>query len=156
MDDTNKILDLAPHRGTIPDLRKPSLIGLAYILRRSHLWPQGFEWAYKHSGSCAVALVWETWGLSVRKAFPRLAESNENWIFYNDIVDGAVMRLESITPEIVAKRIDEYLAAHGEPTRRTFMDYVNEYWPRRAVAGIEFAIAVAGFTWLLDSSVAGQ
>jgi hypothetical protein len=154
MEQTNKVQDLAPARVTIPDLREPSLVGLAYILRRSHLWPQGFEWHYKHSGSCAMALVWETWHRNVDEAFPRLAECNEQYIFYNDVVDGVAVPLDSITPEIVATRIDEYLAAHGEPTRRGFMDYLRKYWPRRAMAAsITLGGAVAGFTWLLDSSV---
>lgn len=43
------------------DLSVPSLRNLAYLLRHQELWPDGFEWNYCRTSTCAVGLSWCFW-----------------------------------------------------------------------------------------------
>jgi len=47
---------------TIPDLSKPSLINLVYLLRHKELWPSDFpNWDYTVSSACALGLAMKVW-----------------------------------------------------------------------------------------------
>ncbi len=45
------------------DLRRPSLRGLAYLLRHKELWPEGFEFDYYDPFSCAIGLGRRVWNV---------------------------------------------------------------------------------------------
>jgi hypothetical protein len=49
---------------TLPaiDLSKPSVKGLAVILRDKSLWPRGFKFDYTHCQTCAMGLAEKVWG----------------------------------------------------------------------------------------------
>lgn len=44
---------LAPR---VPDLTKPSLEGIAYVLRHKELWPKNFQWDFAWRPTCALGL----------------------------------------------------------------------------------------------------
>lgn len=105
-----------------PDLRKPSLAGLSYLLRHRELWPAGFSWNFSGCHSCAMGLAHRTWANSLWRRFTTglrypdapsmqrvfgISEHNTLQFFYYGY-DTA-----SVTPEMVADKIDAYLA--GRP-----------------------------------------
>ena len=68
-----------------PDLTKPSVEGLAYILRHTEEWPEGFTWDYGRLGGCALALTDSRWGLndSYESAAALGLTSDQRWeIFF--------------------------------------------------------------------------
>lgn len=46
-----------------PDLSKPSLAGLSYVLRHPEIWPDGFEWNYGNCRTCAMGIAHRLWTL---------------------------------------------------------------------------------------------
>ncbi len=103
---------------TIPDLTRPSLRGLSWLLRHREAWPRHHHvWDYSRGRTCATGLARYQWpdavsatcfnpandiaaalGLSLTEAWPLFASRA-----YHPIADDAV------TPEMVANRIDAYL-----------------------------------------------
>jgi hypothetical protein len=45
----------------IPDISKPSLEGLSYVLRHKETWPVGFVWDFDLPSQCALGLCREIW-----------------------------------------------------------------------------------------------
>ncbi len=104
-------------------LNTPSLERLSYLLRHRELWPKGFEWDFPRCDSCAMGLAIAMWHLT-----PITRKSREE--YYNDWylaisqnfdLDSKTMRMfcspsgyevskYTITPEMVADKIDAYLA----------------------------------------------
>ena len=119
-------------------LDQPSLRALSHILRHKELWPKGFRWHYSSCSSCAMGLAWEIWDLgfisdvytNLRRASSLfqmpLVESCTIFGGYiphdpNNIENGAYQAqwtvdpaggsyMGHVTPEMVADKIDEYLA----------------------------------------------
>lgn len=99
-----------------PDLRKPSLAGLAYLLRHRELWPQGFEWKYVSYDRCAIGLAKQYWRLpdhfsSARSAaelfgIPIAVSMN---LFTGGAWSFFAMVFGRIKPEMVAAEIDKYM-----------------------------------------------
>lgn len=50
-------------RKEVIDLSRPSVRGLAYLLRHSELWPKGFEFNYLSQVTCAIGLAATYWHL---------------------------------------------------------------------------------------------
>lgn len=46
------------------DLSEPSVLGLAYVLRHSELWPCGFSFNFSHCTMCAMGLALRYWHYS--------------------------------------------------------------------------------------------
>jgi len=44
-----------------PNLSKPTVTGLAYILRHKEEWPDNFEWDFSHHRGCALEIINATW-----------------------------------------------------------------------------------------------
>lgn len=103
-----------PETETKPDLSKPSLEGLSWLLR--HM-PADHEWDFEHVGGrrangcgsagCALGLAIATWaGKGI--AFSNVPMAVMDKIFmYNQYLPVAD---RNVTPLMVADRIDAYLA----------------------------------------------
>ncbi len=107
--DAKVLKDLA-----IPDLSKPTLPGLAYLLRRPDLWPKGFSWDYGNCNRCAMGLVTRMW----RRPRRRACTDCMCQIFKIDepTVYGFFLAFhgESLPqPEHIANRIERYLKSHA-------------------------------------------
>jgi len=93
----------------------PSLHNLAYILRRPSLWPEGFRWDYRWINHCAIGISEQLWG-DRPSEFGLMSEWREGIMFCcgQDHVRLFGWRIpftgvfKSVTPEMVADRIDEY------------------------------------------------
>jgi hypothetical protein len=109
---------LDPFKPNRPDLSKPSLAGLAYLLRNPEQWPVGFQYSFPSCRTCAMALACITWDLvdmhdaddqdiikACRDAF-RLSHKETWWLFF----DGD-RRTDNLT---VAKRIQAFAAGDRE------------------------------------------
>lgn len=92
---------------------KPSLRGLAYVLRHRDMWPADFEWGYTDCETCAIGLAGRLWGLAL---YPRASDNGmmiakvmgttyvgAALIFFN------LRPVETISPDDVADAIDRYL-----------------------------------------------
>lgn len=51
----------SPFQRQVPDLRKPSAVGLIYLLRNRDVWPPRFRWDYGGCHTCALGLACTTW-----------------------------------------------------------------------------------------------
>lgn len=105
---------------------EPSLPNLSYVLRHKEYWPEGFEWDYRYPSSCAIGLCEELYGQRVSQLDGSLeisvgsvrGEGNSfSDIFCNTRETYRVFGFSlwplvhsDITPEIVADRIDRWLA----------------------------------------------
>lgn len=49
---------------SLPDLTKPSLEGLVYLLRHEELWPKGFEYYWGEHRCCAMGLAKRFWNIN--------------------------------------------------------------------------------------------
>lgn len=95
---------------TKPDLSKPSLEGLSWLLRQPEKWPSGFSWDYSKPSRCAVGLG--------RRVWPKLYWTLAYWGFrrsFNMPVLTFARIFDNIsdkakTPLVVAFEIDAYLA----------------------------------------------
>jgi len=93
----------------VPDLSKPSLEGLAYILRHKELWPKNFKrkgWEFTDCSRCAMGLACRLWRIEDFDLATIAGEFNIRW---EDAYKIFIVKGAEITPEIVARRIDEYL-----------------------------------------------
>ena len=101
---------------------KPSLEGLAYILRHPELWPQGFEWNFAWCQTCAMGLAWRLcngqpktstkgifdWTANTFALSPGLVEEMFTTRLMRRI---GVQYSDEVTPLHVADAIDRYLLA---------------------------------------------
>lgn len=53
-----------------PDLSKPSIRGLAWLLRHPERWPVGFEFDYGQCSRCAMGLAAQVWPTEVLAPTP--------------------------------------------------------------------------------------
>lgn len=96
----------------------PSLKNLSYILRHKEWWPEGFAWDFRYCSHCAMGMCEELWSK------PTFLLSDAEFCFEegNGIFSRPVSmwkmpfrrhwtRMEAVTPEMVADRIDAYLAS---------------------------------------------
>ena len=106
------------------DLTKPSLKGLAYILRHKELWPKKFRWDFAVCERCAMGMAVKLW--NYKTYYGHVAATANK--FRISIPDARAMfcyespympmdengnRLPgNVTPEMVADRIDKYLDAN--------------------------------------------
>lgn len=96
------------------DLSKPSLKGLAYILRHKELWPEGFEWRFTHPDRCAMGLLYKRGDIELphvgnMAVAMDISHTEANRIFWDgDRTYGTFYP----TPEMVAAEIDKYLVTH--------------------------------------------
>lgn len=100
------------------ELDKPSLKALSHILRHRELWPTGFEWNFSHCPTCAIGMARELW-FSDRALWEAEDEFHVR-CGYSDLahtemfVVGAFGPV-SVSPEMVADRIDAFLALRIAP-----------------------------------------
>lgn len=106
-----------------PDLSKPSLEGLAWLLRHPAEWQKGHVWNFAKAwevtscgtAGCAIGIMYGAW--------PATLSVDDNIATLGMYKDGAFSRIfragmfdrRAITPSVVADRIDDYLA--GRPIR---------------------------------------
>lgn len=98
---------------------QPSLEKLSYILRHPETWPKDFEWYFPRCSQCAMGLARKIWkdnhdtmedmfALSIRdihKLF--VAGPKRFWIIPSALFGN---EYKSVTPEMIADRIDKYVA----------------------------------------------
>lgn len=94
-------------------LKKPSLKGLAYLLRHKELWPEGFEWRWDSSLTCAIGLARQYWSLhlpfqSLQGAL-NMSDSDYGRCFLCGSVKPWYCFWRDISPEDVARRIERRL-----------------------------------------------
>lgn len=98
---------------------KPTLKDLAHVLRHKELWPKFFEWDFRYCSTCAIGLCQLLYGVT-----PGMLTDFSNDFTGEDVTDiftspvfgfkhlfqSRETRMQLVTPEIVAQRIDAYLA----------------------------------------------
>lgn len=97
----------------VPDLTKPSLEGLAYLLRRKDLWPKGFVWDWGKLNHCAIGLAARHWKLQCTST---LILAGTFGIKHNDVFD-LFMKSDkenplNTQPEYITELIERYLDQH--------------------------------------------
>lgn len=99
---------------------EPSLKSLSHVLRHPELWPAGFWWDYADCFKCGMGLAHALWKETVdvpispvmTKAFDIPWWKAERIFGGNYLVTTyGVINYDLVTPEMVADKIDEYLAA---------------------------------------------
>jgi hypothetical protein len=96
----------------------PSLENLSYILRHREWWPDGFRWNFRYRNSCAIGLCQKIYGVHPTALHEGLRDSEltyEPSDVYGSIFCAPkfwVLGMGLVTPELVAKRIDRFLARH--------------------------------------------
>jgi hypothetical protein len=105
----------------------PSLENLSYILRHREWWPEGFSWDFRFVDRCGIGLCHKLWNLNPGDLNGHLQDRPESLersrdfvrIFCNPSSDLSWWRryifrqqrdMKSVTPEMVADRIDAFLA----------------------------------------------
>ena len=89
----------------------PSLKPLSFMLRHKETWPEDFEWNFMSCDNCAMGLAKRTWSKHVREATtPEMSKAfgltiGQCGIFTMGAAD------HTITPEMIADRIDSLQAA---------------------------------------------
>lgn len=105
-----------------PDLTVPSLEGLAYLLRHRELWPEGFEWAFDDCKTCAMGLLARKMGWDLSDSvneFVKLMASSlsmPHHAAYEIFCEADHEDFDAVTPDIVALRIEFYLADAQRPS----------------------------------------
>ena len=95
------------------DLSKPSLKTLAYLLRHSELWPDGFKWFYGDCDTCAMGLAHKLWSDEIKVPstdhviVPLGIDEITAFHLFLDGYDCG--NIYAISPEMVADRIDQHL-----------------------------------------------
>lgn len=102
---------------------EPSLEQLSYALRHPETWPKGFWWDYSRCNHCAMGLAYELWPEKVAHhnesamahafAMP-YEEADRIFIHANGMRCNRILGIlprsrDSISPEMVADAIDNYL-----------------------------------------------
>jgi hypothetical protein len=104
----------------VPDLTKPSLEALAYVLEHVERWPQGWKWDFSAVNECGTAgcalgiahTLWGNCGPTLGVDF--VSRDSVDCGQMNAVFNGGTFSSE-ITPAIVAARIRDHLA--GRPVR---------------------------------------
>lgn len=107
-------------------LDQPSLRALSHILRHKELWPKGFEWNFSKCSTCAMGLANKLWNLrdeahtSTISQHLKIHHHDATYLFTYDgyrqetkgrnLVEITTSPDGGVTPEMVADKIDEYLA----------------------------------------------
>jgi hypothetical protein len=107
-------------------VEQPSLVNLSYCLRNPDTWPEGFYWDYGKCERCAMGLASALWrrsipevnndiGASVMARVFHMSYEGARRIFFGSYVRRKLFSRvhiphSSITPEMVADAIDDYLA----------------------------------------------
>lgn len=93
-----------------------TLEGLAWRLRHPETWPKGFVWNFEYCHTCAMGLLWmELAGAPVVGNFCAQTKTQEFYGLDENAAFDIFQRAPDdncarITPEMVALRIDAYLA----------------------------------------------
>ncbi len=90
---------------TPPDLTHPSWEGISYLLRHKELWPANFQWNFCGSSQCAIGLSYKIWGTHMDP----IGECGDTFNPYA-MGEHAPVPDRKVTPEMVADKIDDYLA----------------------------------------------
>src|ERR1700733_15343039 len=105
---------------TAPDLSKPSLEGLAWLLRHKERWPTSFQWNFSEANSCGIGLARREWS-SYQSMMQSFAQHHPPFgltlpqtvaIFYRGAGLNLLCWLRAkwrVTPEMVAERIEQHL-----------------------------------------------
>lgn len=106
-----------------PEVLAPlkSLTGLAFILRHKELWPKGFQWEYNDCDKCAMGLAYALFDGRERDMKIQLHEVGHllgfeitypvaNIFLDGNLGYGVTCGWKVITPEMVADKIDAYVA----------------------------------------------
>ena len=90
-----------------PDLSKPTLEGLSWLLRHKEAWPPTHVWDFHQEASCAIGIARGHWGYDAIRRIPGCTVLAMVRLFsqlqYLPVQD------KDVTPEMVADRIDAYL-----------------------------------------------
>jgi hypothetical protein len=99
---------------------KPTLERLAHVLRHRELWPKYFEWKFSDCDHCAMGLARQMFPDHVASTdCPTMSESfdipmrDAQNIF---MMPNAGYCFMSVTPEVIADRIDAYLSKRNNDT----------------------------------------
>lgn len=92
---------------------KPSLRTLAYVLRNPELWPEDFEFYFPAVPTCAMGLCTRLWGLQSAQEALDLSHREATHLFGNGHYFPVLNA--DVTPEMVADRIDAFVAARDLP-----------------------------------------
>lgn len=112
----------------IPDLTHPSLKGLAYALRHmkevapNHRYYHGYYAMPERCGTagCAIGVAYLLWPEEIGgthedpQHIDYFGDAAYEAIFDSDAYGGGYAADAPVTPEMVADRIDTWLAEHGE------------------------------------------
>lgn len=101
------------------DLSIPSLEALSFLLRHKEMWPRDFAWNYAGCSSCAMGLAHQLWeemmapdSLEMSRVFDMpLSRSIQIFGGTNLCAAYEVLDYGEVTPEMVADKIDQYLAS---------------------------------------------
>jgi hypothetical protein len=105
----------------LKDTDKPSLERLSYVLRHKELWPEGFQWDFSVCVQCAMGMARDLWwkgetaGLTEISYKFDLAYPDSKSMFLAPANKWYGKSMRAVTPNMVADRIDAYLA---NPTPR--------------------------------------
>lgn len=120
---------------TKPDLSKPTLAGLAWLLRHPEAWPRNHQWTYSdtlvHNScgtqGCAAGIAYLCWFDGIHVALENvfgLSKGEYRRIFMGCTTDSAGRVSPTypgfhadVTPAMVADAIDAYLVDHPNAPR---------------------------------------
>ncbi len=103
---------------TAPDLTRPSLEGLSWLLRHREAWPEGHVWDYSCGESCALGIGRKQWPDFVRRESITPGGDMTRTLGVDMYTGSRMFSLRAyqpvgdldVTPEMVADRIDQYIA----------------------------------------------
>lgn len=111
-------------RETKPDLSKPSLEGLSWLLRHPEEWPSNHRWAFDNrlhfegcgTVGCALGIVERKWGIQLYPHFLGMTDKDFCEVFGIGLAEflpsyGTIRSL--VTASQVADRIDEFLRSRN-------------------------------------------
>lgn len=120
--------DAVPRDDATLDLSRPMLSTLAHVLRHEELWPANHKWAFSYafsetditsncSSGCALGIAYRLWGRDpTRRLIAPIIGPFGDSIF--SAGTGAIevygVDHKHVTPAMVADKIDQYIAAHGD------------------------------------------
>ena len=97
----------------VPDISRPSLEALSYVLRRRELWPAGFTWDFRHNCGCGMGMAQRMWCDKDLLAVTDLLQIPSRVAVKLFTMRGYIGRSDlsgcAVTPEMVADKIDAYL-----------------------------------------------
>lgn len=117
------ITDYAAPKPNAPDLTRPSLEGLAWVLENPQAWPRGWTWDFANievhhscgTAGCAIGIARYTWP-RLRRLLVSTSDSAFGGAYSDMLLIFEVGSNDSrVTPAVVAGRIRDHLA--GRPIR---------------------------------------